>query len=93
MPHVDPLEDEIRRLIVERLELPLDPVELRPEADLRDAVGLDSAALLEIVVGLEERFAFDVDPDQLQAEDVSSIAGLARYVRRCTGRTEEEVEC
>jgi len=93
MPHVDPLEDEIRRLIVERLELPLDPVELRPEADLRDAVGLDSAALLEIVVGLEERFDLNVDPDELQAADVSSIAGLARYVRRCTGRNEEASEC
>lgn len=81
MPDVETLQNHIRTLIVDCLELSLDPSELSPDADLQVDVGLDSAALLDLVSGIEERFGFEVDVEDVTEENFRSVAHLARYVQ------------
>lgn len=74
------LEEEIRRLIIDRLELDVAPAELSLSGHLRDDLGLDSAALLEVVAVLEEAFGVEVDLEDVTVENFRSIRTLAHYV-------------
>jgi acyl carrier protein len=93
MADAQSLEDAIRRIIVERLELQFDPSEIGPAMDLRDDVGLDSAALLELVAGIEEEFGFEVEVDDIREENFRTVAGLTRYVQSRTGREGDSPAC
>jgi acyl carrier protein len=78
---MDRVIKEITQVLVERLELQIDVSQLDPESELIDDLGLDSAAILELVVGLEEAFEIDLDIAGSTADDFRSIRGLARYVK------------
>lgn len=70
----------IKRVLVERVDLDRDPEAIDPTCTLRDDLGLDSAALLDLVVGIEEEFGIEVDTDEITEERFESIASLARFV-------------
>jgi acyl carrier protein len=84
MSNTKTLEDQIRRLIVECLELNIEASEFELNADLKEDVGLDSAALLELVSGIEERFGFEVDVEEVTEQNFRNLAGLVAYVRERT---------
>ena len=71
---------EVTRILLERLELQLDPGEIRPDSWLVDDIGLDSAAILDLVIGLEESFGIDLDIAGSEPDDFRSVRSLARYV-------------
>jgi acyl carrier protein len=79
------LQDQIRKIIVECLELQLEASEIASDASLTQDLGLDSSALLELVTGLEESFGFEVDVDDVTEENFRSVAAIARYVREREG--------
>jgi acyl carrier protein len=76
------LEQRIRDLVVDRLELDLEPAAIDPASDLKDDLGLDSAALLEVVVSLEEAFGIAVDVEDVTEDNFRSVAAIAAYVER-----------
>jgi acyl carrier protein len=82
---VSPLEQRIRSLVVERLELELDAAALDPASDLKDDVGLDSAALLEVVVSLEEAFGIAVGVEDVTEDNFRSVAAIAAFIERRRG--------
>lgn len=84
MSNTETLEDQIRRLVVECLELRIEASEFELNADLKEDVGLDSAALLELVSGIEERFGFEVDVEEVTEQNFRNLAGLVAYVRERT---------
>ena len=77
---MDRVVREITQVLVNQLELQIDPSKLDPDSELIDDLGLDSAAILDLVVGLEEAFKIDLDIAGSTADDFRSIRGLARYV-------------
>jgi len=80
MTPLDGLVTEITQLLVDRLELQRSPSDLCADSQLIDDLGLDSAAILELVVGVEERFSIDFDIAGTTEEDFRTIRSLARYV-------------
>ena len=80
MAEGEPLTEKIRMLFIERLELPMEPAELDPKAALMEDVGLDSAALLEVVAEIEDEFGIEIDSDEVTEENFQSIECLARFV-------------
>lgn len=46
---------------------------------------LDSLALVELITVLEERFGFEMDEDDINAEVFESVGSLAAYVRAQVG--------
>jgi acyl carrier protein len=76
------LERRIRDLVVERLELELEPAAIDPASDLKEDVGLDSAALLEVVVALEEAFGIAVGVEDVTEDNFRSVAAIASFVER-----------
>ena len=77
-----PLEEigrEVRNIIAGALRRPVEQVPLT--ASLESALGIDSMAMIEINIALEERFRF-VMPDMASPADANlrTVDDLARFV-------------
>ncbi len=57
-------------------------VALVPETSFVEAGILDSTGVLELVSFLEERFEIGVEPDEINLENMDSLAKVEAYVRR-----------
>ena len=74
------IESRIKEMVVERLLLKVAPEELASDASLIDDYGVDSVALLELVVGLEEVFGIVVEDADFDLANFSSVKALAEFV-------------
>ena len=73
------IADRIRRVFIRSLDLNLDPEEMSTPGDLSSVAGLDSLAILEFVVCLEEEFSVPIEPDRLNIEFLSDLDLLVEY--------------
>jgi acyl carrier protein len=76
-------QDEIREILAQngRLAVPID--KLDDNADLF-AAGLDSLAIVNVLMSLEERFDIELPDELLQRKSFSSIATINSVVSRLT---------
>jgi acyl carrier protein len=72
----DSLLAECREILADFFDL--DPAAVVLSADLRDDLGLDSLDLMEMLMELEDRYAFDVEREDLaEIRTVSDAIALA----------------
>ena len=77
---------ELKQMIVNRLELKIDPASIQDEAPLfGDGLGLDSVESLELVVGIEETFGVVVDDSPEARKRFFSVATLSSYIADLKG--------
>ena len=55
---------------------------LDPEANLLEEEIVDSVAMMNVIVWLEEHFKLSIDPDDLTPENFGSINGIVAYLGR-----------
>lgn len=80
---------DIKKLIVERLKLQVDPDEIDDDDELfGGALGFDSLATLEIIAALENKFDIEVFDEELTTELFTNIQTLADYVKSKLFQTE-----
>lgn len=70
----------LREMIVERLFLSVKPEELDPAASLIDVYGVDSVCLLELVVGLEDRFGIIIEDGDFNVKNFETVNAIAEFV-------------
>jgi len=76
------LKQTIKRLIVERLKLEMEPSEISDSDPLfGEGLGLDSIDALELVLGLEQELGVKIEDEEVGAEALSSVDTLAAFVR------------
>ena len=77
-----PLEAEISGLMVEALNLELQPDEIEPESPLYgDGLGLDSIDMLEISLAISKRYGVQLRADDADNERIfATLRTLARHV-------------
>lgn len=76
------LKETIKRLIVERLKLEMEPSEISDSDPLfGEGLGLDSIDALELVLGLEQEFGVKIEDEEVGAEALASVDTLAAFVR------------
>lgn len=76
------IEDRIKSIIVITLRLEINPREIGDNDVLFGGdMGLNSMAMIELVVGLEDEFGFEVSDEDLRAEVFESVQTMADYVR------------
>ncbi len=63
--------------------------EVDPEQDLIESGYLDSLALIQVMVALEEAFDITIEPEEMDMEDYRSIASISRLITRLTSESEE----
>jgi acyl carrier protein len=76
------LEQEIAQLIVESLQLEVDPGEIDPESPLfRTGLGLDSINALELALAISRRYGTELRADDEQNGQIfASVRALAAYI-------------
>jgi len=84
--------DLVRDVILGRLDEQLaakglTPSDVPPSFDLLLEGVIDSFGVVEIILMLEQRFAFEFDFDELAADDLTRIGPLATYVGRKVATT------
>lgn len=74
-------EYRIKRTIVRTLNLDIEPDEIGDDDLLFGGdLGLHSMAAMEIIVGLEEEFSFEVSDDDLRIELLNSVRSMSEYI-------------
>jgi acyl carrier protein len=75
------LTDRIRRLIVDRLKLEVDPATIDPVAPLfGEGLGLDSIDALELVLGVEQEFGVKIEDQEVGSQALASVEALSVFV-------------
>jgi D-alanine--poly(phosphoribitol) ligase subunit 2 len=82
------LAGAIQEILSEKLLVEVDS----PGSDLLQAGLLDSLALIQLLVHLEERFGVKISLDELEIEDLRSIHSIARLVADLKGAAAEDNE-
>jgi acyl carrier protein len=73
----DNVEERVRKIIVEQLEVSLDRV--KPEASFADDLKADSLAVVELVLALEETFKLEI-PDE-DTEKIKTVGDAINYIK------------
>ena len=73
---------EIKNLLVERLFLRVKPEDISDTAPLLDSLGIDSVALFELVVGLEDVYGITFDEDEFRLSLFKDIESIADFVEQ-----------
>jgi acyl carrier protein len=79
---MDELKAQIKQMIVERLFLDVSPSEISDSAPLMETYGIDSVALFELVVGLEEEFDIELDDTDFSVDAFHDVNAIARLVEQ-----------
>jgi acyl carrier protein len=74
------VESTIHRIFVDQLEL-----DVEVDTDVLESGILDSVAFVHLLMELEQEFGLRVDVTELQLEDFSSVARIARFVSAKSG--------
>ncbi|MHB9024120.1 MAG: acyl carrier protein [Armatimonadota bacterium] len=76
---------EIKELVVERLFLRMRPDEIPDDAPLLDTLGIDSVALFELVVGLEDVYGITFEEEEFRLSLFKDINSIADFVESKLG--------
>ena len=73
-------KSQIKSMIVERLFLDIEPEDIADDAPLMETYGVDSVALFEIVVGIEEEFGVPMEDVDFQIDTFKTVNSIAAFV-------------
>ncbi len=73
---------EIKNLLVERLFLRVQPEEIPDTAPLRETLGIDSVALFELIVGLEDVYGITFEENEFRLSLFEDVESIANFVER-----------
>ncbi|MFF4160334.1 phosphopantetheine-binding protein [Streptomyces sp. NPDC001678] len=75
------LPPQLVRLVTEHLELNVNPAELTEQTTL-ESLGVDSLAMMELVVAAEAEFDIAVPDEALDLSRTTSLGDVARVIAR-----------
>jgi acyl carrier protein len=78
----DPIEDRVLALLATHARNGIEP---RPDTDIVADAGMDSVAVMDFVLDLEEAFDITIPLDRLS--DVRTVSDVARQIREIIARS------
>ena len=72
------IEEIVKNFLVEDLEL--DESKIKPEARLKEDIGIDSLDFVDIVVIVEKKFGFKIKPEELT--NVKLFSQFCDYIEK-----------
>ena len=70
------IEEKVREFLIEDLEV--EESAIRPDALLKDDLGIDSLDFVDIVVIVEKNFGFKIKPEEMQG--VTTLKQFCDYI-------------
>ncbi len=87
MTEASDLKQRVKRMIVDRLHLDLDPEQIDDQAPLfGEGLALDSVDVLELVVGVEKEFGVVIEDAEEGRRVFESIDSMVAYIHRNAAR-------
>ncbi|WP_304956663.1 phosphopantetheine-binding protein [endosymbiont of Lamellibrachia barhami] len=79
------MENEVATLIIETLNLRVDPSSIDPQAPLfNEGLGLDSIDALELAMSISKKYGFQLrSNDEKNANIFASLSSLSRHIESC----------
>ncbi len=74
------IKSQIKKMIADRLFLEVEPDEIADNAPLMETYGIDSVALFELVVGLEDEFGVVMEDVDFQIDTFKTVDSIAAFV-------------
>lgn len=76
------LKEQIKRLLVERLKLEVEPQSIGDDEPLfaDEGLGLDSIDALELVLGVEQELGVRIEDEEMGSQALMSVSALAAFV-------------
>ncbi|GGE16597.1 acyl carrier protein [Marinithermofilum abyssi] len=68
--------ERVQRIIVDHLGV--DPSEVTPEASIKDDLGADSLAVMDLIMELEDEFQMEISDEQ--AEKINTVGDVVNYI-------------
>lgn len=75
------IEEIVKEFLIEDLEI--DEENIRPEANLKEEVGIDSLDFVDIVVIVEKKFGFKIKPEEMAG--VTTLSQFCDYIESKVG--------
>jgi acyl carrier protein len=75
------IEEKVRNFMVDELEI--DEEKIKPEAKLKDDLGIDSLDFVDIVVIVEKNFGFKIKPEEMKG--VVTLKDFCDYIETKVG--------
>ena len=75
------IEEKVRNFMVDELEI--DEEKIKPEAKLKDDLGIDSLDFVDIVVIVEKNFGFKIRPEEMKG--VVTLKDFCDYIETKVG--------
>ena len=79
------IEEIVKEFLIEDLEI--DEENIRPEAHLKEEVGIDSLDFVDIVVIVEKKFGFKIKPEEMAG--VTTLSQFCDYIESKVGDKED----
>ena len=75
------IEDQIKKMVVERLFLDVEPGDIADDDLIMEKYEIDSVRLFEMVIGVEEIFGIVIDEEDFDIALFKDVNSVANYVR------------
>lgn len=75
------IEEIVKEFLIEDIEI--DEENIRPEAHLKEEVGIDSLDFVDIVVIVEKKFGFKIKPEEMAG--VTTLSQFCDYIESKVG--------
>ena len=75
------IEERINAFLVDEMEI--DPAKIRPEARLKEDMGIDSLEVVDTVVFVEREFGFKMKSEQFK--DIKTFGQFVDYITKQVG--------
>ena len=75
------IEEKVREFLIEDLEV--EESAIRPDALLKDDLGIDSLDFVDIVVIVERKFGFKIKPEEMAG--VTTLTQICDYIESKVG--------
>lgn len=70
----------LKELVIEVMQLKIAPEAISDTANLFDDCGLDSTSVIDLIVGLEQKFGISIDDDELDVKLFQDLSKLTEFV-------------
>lgn len=85
------IEQEIREFVISNFLFGQAGISVADDQSFLETGIIDSTGVLELVAFLEQRFDITVADRELLPDNLDSVSGVARFVRRKTGASEAPI--
>lgn len=83
---IEDTKNRIVEVMIRELELTLQPDEILNTSRLDDLFGMDSIAITELIIGIENEFAITIPAEDLSVRIFRDLGTLAHYVQMRLGQ-------